>query len=388
MSFKTLQLAKGKERALQRRHPWVFSGAFKKIPRELNNGDVVEVIDHKGNLQGVGFFRKGSIAVSLLSFEGIESIETLLKQRLKEAVAYRKAVGNFDLHETNCYRQVFAEGDGLSGLIIDKYGDTAVVQIHHPGWVPYLTFIAETLVKMELAKHVYSKPAVKLQVNDDLQGTLAGEPSANVVKEYGHKFLIDWEKGQKTGFFLDQRENRKLLARYAKGRSVLNTFCYTGGFSVYALAAGATKVVSTDISEPAVELTNKNVTLNGLEQNHTAITADTFEFFKSEKEQFEVVILDPPAFSKNRRSVHNAVQAYKRLNLAGIKHTRKGGFLFTFSCSQHVDFKLFQDTIRAAAIESGRAIRVVERLTQPTDHPVNLYFPEGEYLKGLVLEIN
>ncbi len=388
MKFETLQLAKGKEKAIKRKHPWVFSGAFKNIPDNIEDGAVVEVQDFRGNFLGLGLFRRGSITVSLLSFEPVESFVDLIRVKILDAIAYRKSLGILDLEHTNCCRIVFAEGDGLSGLIIDKYADTAVIQIHHPGWKKHLKLLAEILIESKQVQHVYSKPADKIEVEPKHTGTLAGKSTAEFVLENGHKFIVDWAEGQKTGFFLDQRENRRKLAHFTKGKTVLNTFSYTGGFSVYALCAGAKKAISVDSSQPAVELAHKNAEINGFAENHEGMTSDVFEYMKTSDEDFDVIILDPPAFSKNRRSTHNAVQAYKRLNLAGMKKVVSGGYIFTFSCSQHVDFKLFEDTIRAAAIESNRNVRIVERLTQPADHPVNLYHPEGEYLKGLILQIS
>jgi 23S rRNA (cytosine1962-C5)-methyltransferase len=388
MTYKSLQLTKGKEKAIRRRHPWVFSGAFNKIDNQLVDGEVVEVQDFKGNFLALGFFRHGSIAVSIISFEPVTHIDDFIKQKLTEAINYRETIGLLQNSNTNCCRLVFAEGDHLSGLIIDKYADTAVLQIHHPGWLSFITLLATLLIDSGVVKHVYSKPADKLAVQPEYMGTLAGSPQSTPVFENGHKFLVDWEEGQKTGFFLDQRNNRKKLGAYAQGKNVLNTFSYTGGFSVYALANGATKAISVDSSHSAIELANKNAELNGFANKHQGITSDVFEYMKSTDEIFDLIVLDPPAFSKNRRSTHNAVQAYKRLNLAGIKKVKRGGFIFTFSCSQHVDLKLFEDTIRAAAIESNRQVRIVERLTQPADHPVNIYHPEGEYLKGLILAVN
>ncbi len=387
MTFEILQLARGKEKAIRRKHPWVFSGTFKNIPGHIEDGAVVEIQDFKGTFLGIGLFRRGSITVSLLSFEPIHSMENLIETKIAAALSYRKSLGILDDKSTNCCRLVFAEGDGLSGLIIDKYADTAVIQIHHPGWKNYQKLIADLLLQTSLVSHVYSKPADKITVDEDQKGTLAGELTNTLVLENGHQFIVDWEDGQKTGFFLDQRENRKKLSAYCKGRSVLNTFSYTGGFSVYALAAGAIKAISVDSSQAAIDLANHNASVNDLDKNHEGIASDVFEYFKTSKDDFDIIILDPPAFSKNRRSTHNAVQAYKRLNLAGLRKVNSGGYIFTFSCSQHVDFKLFEDTVRAAAIESQRQIRIVERLTQPADHPVNLYHPEGEYLKGLILQV-
>lgn len=387
MKFETLKLNKGKERAIQRRHPWIFSGAFKSLPDTLEDGAAVEVVDFKNNFVGFGLYRRASIAVSVLSFEPITNIQLLLETRIKEALGFRNALGLLEDVQTNCCRLIFAEGDGLSGLIVDKYDDTAVIQIHHPGWIPYLDLIAQIIADTGIVKHVYSKPSEKLDITKEHKGYLIGSEDDKPVLEYGHSFVVDWIDGQKTGFFLDQRENRQRLASLAKGKTVLNTFSYTGGFSVYALAAGASKVISVDSSESAIQLANQNAALNDLTKNHEGITSDVFEYLKQSDESFDIIILDPPAFSKNKRSTHNAIQAYKRLNRMGIEKVKSGGFIFTFSCSQHVDFKLFEDTIRAAAIEAQRPVRLAERLTQPKDHPVNLFHPEGEYLKGLILQV-
>ncbi|MGB0178168.1 MAG: class I SAM-dependent rRNA methyltransferase, partial [Owenweeksia sp.] len=257
---------------------------------------------------------------------------------------------------------------------------------HHAGWTPFLHLIQRKLTE-KLVKFVYYKPADKMDQSG--KGWLTQKPDdGHEVMEYGHRFQVDWEEGQKTGFFLDQRENRKKLADFATGRTVLNTFSYTGGFSIYALKAGAQKVVSVDISQAAIDLANENARLNGLSEKHTGITSDVLQYLKSEGGNFDIIILDPPAFSKSRRTIHNAVQGYKRLNSKAISEIKSGGLIFTFSCSQHMTAQLFEDTIRAAAIEAGRPVRIVERLGQPADHPVNIYHPEGAYLKGLILAVD
>lgn len=388
MNYNTISLKKGKEKFLQRKHPWIFSGAFKELPQDFEEGCVVQVLDFKGNFQALGLFHRKSIAVNILSFESVENVEQLIVSKLKKAINYRNQVGALKDGYTNCCRLVFGEGDNLSGLIIDKYADTAVIQIHLEGWIPYLKLIADTLMEDETINHVYSKPADKVSVPIDLMGTLAGESSETVALEHGHKFNIDWKGGQKTGFFIDQRENRNRLADFCDGKKVLNTFSYSGGFSIYALKAGAELAVSVDISEAAVQLANENAELNNIADKHKGIAADVFEHLKNDGDQYDVIILDPPAFAKNHRSVHNAVQGYKRLNLAAMKKIKEGGIIFTFSCSQHVGAQLFEDTLRAAAIESGRNIKIMDRLTQPIDHPINIYHPEGEYLKGFILHVS
>lgn len=384
--YKALTLKKGKEKALQRKHPWVFSGAFEPLPERLEEGEVVRVEDAKGRLRGMGYYRPGSITVMLFSFTEVQDVPAFLQSKVEAALSYRENLGFFNNPQTNCCRLIFGEGDGLPGLIIDRYAETAVIQLHQRAWLPFLGMIAETLVASGLVKQVYSKPSEKT-------GVMAKYlVDANIRKpevlEHGNRFTIDWEDGQKTGFFLDQRENRARLGALAKDKTILNTFSYTGGFSIAALAQGAKKVVSVDLSQAAIDLANENAQLNGFEAKHKGIAADVFDYLKAEGDQYDIIVLDPPAFSKSRRTAHNAVQAYKRLNLLALKKIKPGGLIFTFSCSQHVSPTLFTDTLRAAAIESGRQVRLVEKLVQPADHPVNLYFPEGEYLKGAVMEVD
>ena len=382
--FETLKLKSGKDKAVDRKHPWIFSGAFKNIPTHLDEGALVRVVDHKSGFKAMGFFGKGSIAVKILSFEEAE-VEEIIPHLIKKAIEYRKRLGLLDQKDTNCCRLVFGEGDQLPGLVIDRYDQTAVVQLHHAGWTPYLKLISTTLTS-EVVHYVYHKPVDK--IGQDEKGWLTEACDQTEVLEYGHRFKIDWEEGQKTGFFLDQRENRKKLADYAKGKSILNTFSYTGGFSIYALAAGASRVVSVDISKAAIDLAHTNAEINGYAEQHEAVVSDVLQHLKNEGADFDIIILDPPAFSKSRKTIHNAIQGYKRLNARAISNMKSGGLIFTFSCSQHMSAQLFEDTIRAAAIETGRPVRIVERLSQPADHPVNIYHPEGAYLKGLILAID
>jgi 23S rRNA (cytosine1962-C5)-methyltransferase len=383
--YKALTLKRGKEKALERKHPWVFSGAFEPLPPHLEEGEIVRVVDGKGRFRGMGFYRPGSITVMLFSFEEVTDVAAFLQQKLEAAIAYRKNLGFFDDPDTNCCRLVFGEGDGLPGLIIDRYAQTAVIQLHQRAWLPFQEMLAETLVKSGLVQQVYSKPSEKTGLM--ARYLIDAHLRETEVQEHGHRFKIDWEGGQKTGFFIDQRENRQRLGMLAREKSVLNTFSYTGGFSIYALAQGAKNVVSVDLSEAAIALANDNAELNGYAQKHRGVAADVFDFLKAEGDQYDIIVLDPPAFSKSKRTAHNAVQAYKRLNLLALKKIKPGGLLFSFSCSQHVSPTLFTDTLRAAAIESGREVRIVEKLIQPADHPINIYFPEGEYLKGVVLEV-
>lgn len=387
MNYETLVLSKGKEKALERRHPWIFSGAFKNIPSHIKDGDIVEVLDAQKNFKALGFFSPGRIAVKVLSFLPVEDIQDLIKNSIKEALDYRTNMGVLDLDSTNCYRLIFGEGDRLPGLIVDQYDHTVVVQLHHKGWIPFLDFIGNCLKDQNGIKNVFHKISEKIGGQEIGDPYLIGEKQEAAVSEYGNAFDIDWEGGQKTGFFIDQRENRKILGSYSKGKSVLNTFSYTGGFSVYALKNGATKAVSVDISQSAIDIANRNAEQNDCSENHEGIAQDVFEYLKENGDQFDIIVLDPPAFSKNRRTLHNAVQAYKRLNLLAFKKIKKGGMVFTFSCSQHVNPKLFEDTIRAAALESNRRINIIKKLGQPEDHPMNIYYPEGEYLKGLLLRI-
>lgn len=387
MNYETLSLSKGKDRALERKHPWIFSGAFKQIPSQLKDGELVKVVDHKKNFKALGFFHSGRIAVKVLSFVDGDSVEDLLKAKIAKAFKYRQEVGILNLDETNCYRLVFGESDQLPGLIIDQYDHTAVVQIHHAGWIPFLTLIAESIKGENGIKNVYLKAKEKLKLSENTSEYILGEWEETEVKEHGLNFKIDWAKGQKTGFFIDQRESRKRLGELSKGKTVLNTFSYSGGFSIYALKGGAKNAVSVDISQSAIDLANENAELNTVQKKHLGVVGDVFEYLKSEGENFDIIVLDPPAFSKNKRSLHNAVQAYKRLNLLAFNKIKSGGLVFTFSCSQNVNPKLFEDTMRAAALESGRNITVLEKLGQPIDHPINLNYPEGEYLKGLILRV-
>ncbi|AIZ62683.1 SAM-dependent methyltransferase [Hymenobacter sp. DG25B] len=393
----TLTLKPGKDQSLRRLHPWVFSGAIARMQGEVVEGEVVSVLAANGELLGVGHYAPGSIAVRMLDF-GTEAQlpdAAFWEQKLRNAYQLRQRLGLTGTGNTNVYRLVHAEGDGLPGLIIDVYGDTAVVQAHSAGMYKARPLIAAALqaVLGENLRAIYDKSAetVPAKAAPDAQnGYLLGESTGqeHVVEENGHRFAVDWETGQKTGFFIDQRDNRALLARYAPGRRVLNTFCYTGGFSVYALQAGAELVHSVDSSKKAIELTNRNAELTGLQDKHEAYAQDVFSFLKDRHNQYDLIVLDPPAFAKHLSARHNALMGYKRLNVAGIKQIAPGGLLFTFSCSQVVSMELFEGAIMAAAIEAGRPARILHRLTQPADHPVSLFHPEGEYLKGLVLAVD
>jgi len=388
----TIKLKKGKEESAKRRHPWVFSGAIASISGNLHAGEWARVEAADGTLLGCGHYSKGSIAVRMLSRTDVANKIEFYTKALQGAINHRASVGVFNLPETNTWRLVFGEGDELSGLIIDQYADTLVVQAHTEGMHRDLPDIVEALKNVEGISFlaIYNKSAESLH-SDSMKATngyLWGESKSNLATEYGHKFLIDWERGQKTGFFIDQRENRKLLGHYAKNKKVLNAFCYTGGFSIYALNGGATEVHSVDISAKAMELTDKNAEFSGASKNHHSHTADVFDFLKNMSADFDIVVLDPPAFAKSRHTTHNAVQGYKRINAMAMAKMKPGSLLFTFSCSQNISAKLFEDTIRAAAIEVGKPCRIIHRLTQPADHPVNIFHPEGEYLKGLVIAVD
>ncbi len=384
-------LSSGKDQSLRRFHPWVFSGAIKKINGEVEEGDIVEVYDNKDEYLGTGHCQQGSIAVRVFTFEKTEIGKELWKKKLLSAWNYREQLGLTNDPNTNCYRLLFAEGDGMPGLIIDYYNGTAVLQAHSIGMHIAKEDIIEGLKEImgDRLKAVFDKSEETLPKEgyQSKNGYLRGEAGANEVLENGCRFIIDWEGGQKTGFFIDQRENRQLLMHYCKGKAVLNTFCYTGGFSVYAAKGGASLVHSVDSSKKAIELTARNMELNFPGGKHEHFAEDTFDFLDKRKDEYDVIILDPPAFAKHRDAKHHAMMGYKRLNSEAIKKIRPGGILFTFSCSQVVDRNLFESTVMASAIIAGRRVRIMHHLTQPPDHPVSIFHPEGAYLKGLVLHV-
>lgn len=382
-----------KEIALRRRHPWVFSGAIQGNTDGLQEGDTVEIVGESGQFLGVGHFHRGSIMLRVLSFHPTDAGLEFWTQKLQAAWDCRSRLGLTDRPDLEAFRLVHAEGDGLPGLVIDWYKGTAVVQCHSIGMHRSLHLIVGSLQEVlgNRLKAIYSKSHSTLPSNYAQQvsdGYLYGTAQPTVIQEYGHHFLVDWESGQKTGFFLDQRENRQLVGEYAAGKKVLNTFCYTGGFSIYALKAGAHTVESVDISAAAMELTDRNVELGGFEQQrHISHTKDVLSFLKAAPSDYDIVVVDPPAFAKNIKKRHKAVQGYKRLNALAMQRVRPGGLLFTFSCSQVVGQQLFYDTIVAAAMEADRQASVLHQLAQPPDHPVSIFHPEGAYLKGLVLYI-
>jgi 23S rRNA (cytosine1962-C5)-methyltransferase len=378
-------LNKGKEQSILRRHPWLFSGAIQHIEGTPADGDWVTVVQAGGKVLGHGHYQKGSITVRLLSFEQELPGPGFYSEKISTAARQRTNI-NLQSSVTNAYRLIHGEGDGLPGLITDVYNGVAVVQGHSHGMHQDRMIIAEAIKEVfgENISAVYYKNQTGANAKGEYLLGMAAVP--HTILEHNHKFLVDWEEGQKTGFFLDQRQNRLLLGSYAMNRKVLNTFCYTGGFSVYAAQAGAALVHSVDSSARAMEMTRKNLQLNGFDPSqHECYTDDTFDFLKGKEGQYDLIILDPPAFAKHKDSKHQAMKGYQRLNLEAIQKIRPGGIIFTFSCSQVVDRQLFYDTVVSSAIQSGREIKVLEHLGQPADHPVSIYHREGEYLKGLVL---
>ena len=379
-----------KEESLLRFHPWVFSGAIMRIDGKPAEGDLVEVLDCNKNFLAIGHYQIGSISVRVVTFEKQNVDEHFWADKIKKAYNLRTSIGLIS-QTNNTYRLIHGEGDSLPGLIIDVYNDTAVMQAHSVG----MHHIRETLAKVIVAvipevKNVYYKSETTLPFKapvDPEDGYLIGSDSKNYIgTENGLKFGVDWLRGQKTGFFVDQRDNRSLLEAYSKGKSVLNMFCYTGGFSVYAMRGGATLVHSVDSSAKAIELTDKNVELNFPgDKRHASFADDAFKYLNANEQKYDVIILDPPAFAKHRDALRNALKGYKRLNAKGFEAIKPGGIMFTFSCSQVVTKEQFRLAVFSAAAESGRNVRILHQLTQPADHPVNIYHPEGEYLKGLVL---
>jgi 23S rRNA (cytosine1962-C5)-methyltransferase len=392
--YPTIVLKKEKERSVQRFHPWIFSGALQSFDANLKDGDLVEIQDFRNNFLCIGHFYHGSIAVKILSFVQESVDQNFWNNKIKQAFLLRKTLGFIDNKNTNCFRLIHAEGDNCPGLIIDIYDTTAVIQCHSIGMHRCIQEIKNAIQnEVTFIDTIYDKSAAYLpkEYAETTENTyLLGHAKEIIAIENGNKFLIDAEHGQKTGFFLDQRDNRNLLTNYCKDKSILNTYCYSGGFSMYALNNSAKEVVSIDSSKTAMELVAKNVILNfgSSAINHHSICDDVFHFFKISDLNFDVIILDPPAFAKNISKRHNAVQAYKRLNAEGFKRINKSGILFTFSCSQVVDKELFYSTVMSAAIEANRDVKVLHYLSQPADHPINIFHPEGSYLKGMVLYVN
>lgn len=393
MPYKTIVLKRGKADSLRRFHPWVFSGAIQTLPDDLREGEIVRVEDASSQFLAVGHYQIGSIAIRILSFEDVVVDDAFWDERLSEALMLRRAL-NLLRADNNIFRLVHGEGDRLPGLIVDIYGETAVMQAHSVGMHYARHQIAQSLQRIlgKSVTQVYYKSETTLPYKanlEELDGPLLGNASNNnVAVENDLRFHIDWLRGQKTGFFIDQRENRLLLQHYSNKRYVLNMFCYTGGFSVYALRGGAQEVVSVDSSAKAIDLTNANVALNYPNcDHHKAYAEDAFKFLDKADDAYGLIVLDPPAFAKHKEAVRNALKGYTRLNLQAMRKIKRGGILFTFSCSQAISKDQFRLAVFTAAAQSGRYVRILHQLHQPADHPVNIYHPEGEYLKGLVLEI-
>ena len=389
--MKNLQLKRGKEDSLLRFHPWVFSGAIQHVDEGIAEGEVVRVLKNDGGFIAIGHYQAGSIAVRVLSFRDVEIDSRFWHSRLSSALAMRQAIGIADNPQNNTYRLVHGEGDHLPGLIIDVYGKTAVMQAHSIGMHLSRVEIAEQLVSVmgSRIENVFYKSETTLPFMDDMEnGFLYGGSDDNTAVENGLMFYVDWLRGQKTGFFVDQSENRALLERFSAGKKVLNMFCYTGGFSFYAMRGGAKLVHSVDSSAKAIELTNRNVSLNFPgDTRHKAFCEDAFKFLDSSTLNYDLIILDPPAFAKHRGALHNALKGYTRLNMKAMQKIQPGGILFTFSCSQVVTKDHFRNAVFTAAAQARRKVRILHQLHQPADHPINIYHPEGEYLKGLVLYV-
>lgn len=391
--YKNVYLKRGKEESLKRFHPWIFSGAIHHADKGIEEGEIVRVITADGEFIAVGHYQIGSIAVRVLSFHD-ECIDiSFWRASLESALQMRIAVGIADCPQNNTYRLVHGEGDNLPGLVVDCYGDTAVMQAHSVGMHVSRMDICEALVQVmgNRIKNVYYKSETTLPFKADLgqeNGFIYGNTNENTAVENGLRFHVDWLKGQKTGFFVDQRENRTLLEHYSKGKRVLNMFCYTGGFSVYAMRGEAELVHSVDSSAKAIELTKKNIELNFPgDMRHEAFCEDAFKYLDANDAKYDLIVLDPPAFAKHRGALHNALKGYTRLNVKGLQRIKKGGILFTFSCSQVVTKDHFRNAVFTAAAQAGRRVRILHQLHQSADHPINIYHPEGEYLKGLVLYV-
>jgi 23S rRNA (cytosine1962-C5)-methyltransferase len=393
--MKTIQLKRGKDESLRRFHPWVFSGAIEHTDGNVAEGDTVRVVTHDGQFIAVGHYQQGSIALRVLSFRDVPIDQQFWTARLQSALLMREAIGLADSPCNNTYRLVHGEGDHLPGLIIDVYGETAVMQAHSIGMHLCRQQIAEALTEVmgQRIRHIYYKSETTLPFMEPENGFLCGGSNDNIATENGLKFYVDWLRGQKTGFFVDQRDNRSLLERYARGKKVLNMFCYTGGFSVYAMRGGAQLVHSVDSSAKAIDLTNRNIALNFEgDERHQAFCDDAFKFMENAANNpkhtpYDLIILDPPAFAKHRGALHNALKGYTRLNQKAMQMIQPGSLLFTFSCSQVVSKDHFRNAVFTAAALARRKVRILHQLHQPADHPVNIYHPEGEYLKGLVLYV-
>ncbi|WP_298616457.1 class I SAM-dependent rRNA methyltransferase [uncultured Odoribacter sp.] len=386
-------LKNGKDKSVYRYHPWIFSGAIDKIEGTVQEGDLVKVYNAEKKFLAIGHYQIGSIAIRILSFKEEEINYTFWTRRLQKAYRMRYALGLCNAVNNNVYRLVHGEGDDLPGLIIDMYAGVAVVQFHSVGMYLQREIIARALTEVmgEKVTAIYDKSETTLPFKAALEprnGYLYGKAENFIALENGLKFHVDWLEGQKTGFFIDQRENRSLLEKYAREKSVLNMFCYTGGFSFYAMRGGAKLVHSVDVSARAIELANRNVELNfPHDSRHEAFAEEAFKFLEHSHNKYDLIVLDPPAFAKHQNVLNNAIQGYKKLNRKGIEVIKPGGILFTFSCSQVMTKDLFRQTVFTAAANTGRKVKILHQLTQPSDHPISIYHPEGEYLKGLVLYV-
>ena len=388
--MKQVYLKRGKEESLLRFHPWVFSGAIHHLDDGIEEGDVVRVVSEKGVFIAVGHYQQGSISVRVLTFNDVEIDDAFWHSRIQSALNMRQDIGLVNSSNTNAFRLVHGEGDLLPGLIIDVYDKTAVMQAHSIGMHMSRHAIAKALAEVMKGRieNIYYKSETTLPFMEPENGFLLGNSDDNIAIENGLRFYVDWLRGQKTGFFVDQRENRALLEKYAKGKRVLNMFCYTGGFSFYAMRGGAQLVHSVDSSAKAIELTRRNVELNFPgDPRHEAFCEDAFKYLDSSSHTYDLIILDPPAFAKHRGALHNALKGYTRLNEKAFEKIEKGGILFTFSCSQVVSKDHFRNAVFTAAAQAKRKVRILHQLHQPADHPINIYHPEGEYLKGLVLYV-
>jgi 23S rRNA (cytosine1962-C5)-methyltransferase len=385
-------LKSGKEQSIKRFHPWIFSGAIKKICGNPEEGDLVDVFDNQDVFLAVGHYAPSSISVRILSFEQVNPDITFFRDRIIKAITYRKALGIIGNPQINVYRLIHGEGDGLPGLIVDFYNGVAVMQMHSIGFYRIRKEIASIIADLmsDSVIAVYDKSEDTIPHMSGITATnefLVGSSEPVIVTENGYKFKINWKTGQKTGFFIDQRENRKLLEKYTEGRAVLNMFGYTGGFSVYAMKNAAV-VHTVDSSSPAIELANENIKLNyGDDKRHESFQVDAFNYLNNIKDKYDLIILDPPAFAKHNKVLDNALQGYKRLNIKAIDQIKPGGIIFTFSCSQVVSRENFRKSVFAAAANTGRSVRILHQMSQPPDHPVNIYHPESEYLKGLVIYV-
>jgi 23S rRNA (cytosine1962-C5)-methyltransferase len=393
MSLKRLTLKPGKDQSLRRYHPWVFSGAIEKMSCFPEEGECVAVFSDNNECLGIGHYQSGSIAVRIIHFGYAEPSQGFWQEKVNKALQLRTDLGLYDDPQTSVFRLVNAEGDGFPGLIADYYNGSVVLQAHSAGMCRIIAGLSEAIKEVlgERLKGIYDKTPAELKARagiDRVTNHLAGELDETIVKEYGCSFRVNWVGGQKTGFFIDQRENRKLLEYYSSGRKVLNMFAYTGGFSVYALRGGAERVETVDSSRKAVDLARENIELNFPGDSRSiSVCSEVYDYFNTLAGRYDIIVLDPPAFAKSRKSRNNALQAYRRLNAKALDYIEPGGLIFTFSCSQVVGVEDFRQAVFSAAIQSGREISILHHLSQPADHPVSIYHPEGGYLKGLVLRV-